>query len=56
MIRWALMFFAIALVAALLGFGGLANFSADIGKTLLEVFVLLVVLGMCFGGWVFSRR
>ncbi len=56
MVRWALMFFAIALVAALLGFGGLANFSADLGKFLLEIFVVLVVIGIAFGGYVFGRR
>jgi uncharacterized membrane protein YtjA (UPF0391 family) len=49
MIRYAITFFIIALVAAILGFGGVANLSADIGKTLLEVFVLLVVLGAIFG-------
>ena len=60
MVRYAIIFFVVALVAAILGFGGVANLSADIGKTLLEVFVLLVVLGAVFGltagrGW-FNHR
>ena len=60
MIRYAIIFFVVALIAAFLGFGGVASLSADIGKTLLEVFVLLVVLGAIFGlsagnGW-FRRR
>lgn len=45
------MFFAIALVAAMFGFGGVANFSADIGKTLLTLFVVLLVAGLLFGAF-----
>jgi len=31
MLHWALVFFAIALVASLLGFGGIAGMSAEFG-------------------------
>ena len=59
MLRWALMFFVIALVAAMFGFGGVAGLSADIGKTILMLFVALVVLGLVFGvfagGRIFGR-
>jgi uncharacterized membrane protein YtjA (UPF0391 family) len=55
MLRWALMFFVIALVAALFGFGGVAGFSADIGKTLLGLFVVLAIVGLLFGRTLFAR-
>ena len=53
MLHWALTFFAIALLAALLGFGGVAGTAAGIGKLLLQVFCVLLVIGLIFG---FSRR
>ena len=49
MLRWALTFFVVALVAAVLGFGGLAGTSMEIGRVLLGVFVVLLVLGAVFG-------
>ena len=49
MVRWAVAFFIIALIAGLLGFGGLAAISAEMGKTLLWVFIILVVVGLLFG-------
>ena len=49
MLRWVLTFFAIALIAALLGFGGVASLSAEMGRMLLTVFVVLVILGLVFG-------
>jgi uncharacterized membrane protein YtjA (UPF0391 family) len=55
MLRYALIFFVIALVAAMFGFGGVAGMSADIGKTLLTLFVVLLVVGLLFGGRLFSR-
>ena len=55
MLRWALMFFVIALVAAMFGFGGVAGMSADIGKTLLTLFVVLAVVGLLFGSRLFAR-
>jgi uncharacterized membrane protein YtjA (UPF0391 family) len=49
MFRWAIIFTVVALVAALLGFGGIAGLSADFAKILLLVAVVLVVLGFVFG-------
>jgi uncharacterized membrane protein YtjA (UPF0391 family) len=50
MLRWAAIFFVISIVAALLGFGGIAEGAADIAKVLfyifLAVFVVLLVLGL----------
>lgn len=49
MIRWAIIFFVIALIAALFGFGGIAGDAAWIGKILLVVFVILAVVSMLLG-------
>ncbi len=53
MLRWAMGFLVLALVAALLGFGGVATASAGIAKTLffifLVIFVVTLVLGMVAG-------
>ena len=46
MLSWSLAFFVIALIAALLGLGGVAGMSADIGWlfALLAVVMLVVTL------------
>jgi uncharacterized membrane protein YtjA (UPF0391 family) len=49
MIRWAIIFFVIALIAALFGFGGIAGDAAWIGKILLVVFVILAIVSMLLG-------
>jgi uncharacterized membrane protein YtjA (UPF0391 family) len=49
MVRWAIIFFVIALVAAIFGFGGIAGEAAWIGKILLVVFLILAVAAMILG-------
>jgi uncharacterized membrane protein YtjA (UPF0391 family) len=49
MVRWAIIFFVIALIAAVFGFGGIAGDAAWIGKILLVVFVILAVVSMLMG-------
>lgn len=49
MFRWALIFAVIALVAAVLGFGGIAGASAGIAKILFFVGLALVVLFLILG-------
>lgn len=44
MLGWALTFFVLALIAAALGFGGIAGASAGIAKILFFVFLVLLVL------------
>ena len=53
MLYWSVIFFVIALVAAVLGFGGLAEGAADIGKVLFFLFLVLFVVSMLVG--MFSR-
>ncbi len=41
MLRWSIGFLILALVAGILGFGGVANVSVDIAKILFFVFAVL---------------
>ena len=54
MVRAALAFFILALVAYVLGATGLAGLSVDIGQTLLVVFLVLAVIS--FGISLISGR
>jgi uncharacterized membrane protein YtjA (UPF0391 family) len=49
MLRWALAFAILALIAGVLGFGGLAGDFAYLAKILLFVFLVLFVVAMIFG-------
>jgi uncharacterized membrane protein YtjA (UPF0391 family) len=49
MIRWAIAFAVLALIAAVLGFGGLAGEFESIAKILLFVFLVLFVLSVVLG-------
>ena len=46
MLRWALIFFVVALMAALLGFTGIALAAAGVAKILFYIFVILFVLSL----------
>jgi uncharacterized membrane protein YtjA (UPF0391 family) len=48
MLRAAIIFFAIALLAILFGATGFAGVSMEIGKTLLAVFLVLAVISFIF--------
>jgi uncharacterized membrane protein YtjA (UPF0391 family) len=49
MFRWAIIFFIIAIVAALFGFGGVAGLSADIGKFLFVAFLIVAAVTLIMG-------
>lgn len=49
MLRAALAFFIIALVAALFGFGGLASGAAGIAKILFAGFIILALVALVAG-------
>jgi uncharacterized membrane protein YtjA (UPF0391 family) len=49
MLRWALAFFIIALVAAILGFGGIAVAAAGIAKILFFIFLVLFLVALLGG-------
>jgi len=49
MLHYAIVFFVIALIAALFGFGGIAASAVGIGKILFFVFVILAIATFLFG-------
>lgn len=49
MLGWAVTFLVIALIAAVLGFGGIAGTAVGIAKILFFVFLALAVLSFIFG-------
>jgi uncharacterized membrane protein YtjA (UPF0391 family) len=53
MLYWALVFFVVALVAALLGFGGIAVAAAGIAKLLFYLFLVVFLVTLVMG---LSRR
>jgi len=46
MLRWAAIFFIIAIIAAIFGFGNIAAGATDIAKILFFIFVVLLVLSL----------
>ncbi|HEY8432046.1 MAG TPA: DUF1328 domain-containing protein [Sandaracinaceae bacterium] len=46
MLRWALVFFVLALVAAFFGFGGIAEGAATVGKILFAGFLVLAAVAI----------
>src|SRR5687767_6099126 len=55
MLRWAFAFLVIALIAAIFGFGNVAEGAAGIAKVLFGIFVGLFVL-MLLGGLFITRK
>lgn len=49
MLNWALTFFLIALVAAVLGFRGVAGMSAQMGYIFVVVAVIFLAIGLLSG-------
>lgn len=59
MLRFALLFFVLGLVAAILGFGGVAGASFAIAKFLFFIFLILCIVFVVLGLGIvssFSRR
>ena len=46
MLRWAVVFFVVALIAALFGFGGIAVAAAGIAKIIFYLFLILLVISL----------
>jgi len=49
MLNWAVTFFVIAIIAAVLGFTTIAGSAIDIAKILFFVFLVLAVVSFIFG-------
>jgi len=50
MIKWAITFLVLAILAGLFGFGLIANLSFGIAKILFYIFIALFVISLIFGG------
>ena len=50
MLRWAVVFLVVAIIAAIFGFTSIAGDSAWIAKVLFVVFLILMVVSFVFGG------
>ncbi len=48
MLGWALTFLIIALIAAVLGFGGIAGFAIEIAKIIFYVAIILFLISAIF--------
>ena len=55
MLRWALVFFVVSIVAGLLGFTGIASGAAAIAKVLFIISLVLFVV-LLLGGLVLERK
>jgi len=49
MLRWALVFFIVAIIAAVFGFGGIAAGSADIARVLFFLFLVVFLISLVWG-------
>ena len=49
MLRWAFIFLIVSIIAAIFGFGGISEASADIAKILFYVFISIVALMLLLG-------
>ena len=49
MLSWAITFLVIALIAAVLGFGGLAGTAVGIAKIIFAVFIILFIISFLMG-------
>lgn len=56
MLKWSAIFFVVAIVAAIFGFGGIAEGAAGIAKVLFFIFLIGFVLLLVLGGLVFKKK
>ncbi len=49
MLRYAVIFFIIAIIAGIFGFGGIAAGATEIAKVLFWIFVVIFVVSLIFG-------
>lgn len=54
--RYAAIFFIIAMIAAIFGFGGIAAGAVLVAKVLFFIFIVLCVLSLVFGSTLTKRR
>jgi uncharacterized membrane protein YtjA (UPF0391 family) len=55
MLKWSVIFFVIAIIAAIFGFSGIAEGAASIAQILFFVFLALFVIAVLFGASLFKK-
>jgi uncharacterized membrane protein YtjA (UPF0391 family) len=55
MLRWSVIFFVVAIIAAIFGFGGIAEGAASIAQILFFIFLALFVITILFGASLFKK-
>lgn len=55
MLKWAFIFFVIAIVAALFGFTGVESAAVSIAKTLFYIFLVLFIGALVLGFTVYKK-
>ena len=53
LLKWALIFLVVSLVAALFGFTGISEASADIARVLFYIFVIIFLILLILGMTIF---
>jgi uncharacterized membrane protein YtjA (UPF0391 family) len=56
MLRWSVIFFVVAIVAAIFGFTGISEGAASIAKILFGIFAVLFVLALIGGLTIFKKK
>jgi len=56
MLRWAAIFLVIAIIAAIIGFGGIASGAAFIAKTIFFLFLVVFLALLILGFTVFNKK
>lgn len=56
MLKWALTFFVIAIIAALFGFTDIAHGAASIAKIIFFIFLVLFVGALILGSSLFGKK
>lgn len=49
MLNWALLFLVVGLIAAVLGFGGIAGTAVELAKLVFFVAIILFVISLAYG-------
>ncbi|HEX6982727.1 MAG TPA: DUF1328 domain-containing protein [Balneolaceae bacterium] len=55
MLKWAAIFFVIAVIAGIFGFGGISEAAADIAQILFFIFIALFVIALIAGKFFVSK-
>jgi len=55
MLRWAILFAIVAIIAGVFGFGGISESAAGIAKVLFFIFIIGFLIVLIFGGSIFRK-